>query len=66
MRYFLENELIQVEFESFGAEMKSLKKKADGQEYMWCADPAYWGKTAPVLFPFIGKTVNMEYRYAGQ
>ena len=66
MRYFLENELIQVEFESFGAEMKSLKKKADGQEYMWCADPAYWGKTAPVLFPFIGKTVNMEYRYDGK
>lgn len=63
MRYFLENEWIQAEFESVGAELKSLKRKADGQEYMWCADPAYWGKTSPFLFPFIGKTVNMEYRY---
>ena len=66
MRYFLENEFIKAEFESFGAELKSLKTKSDDQEYMWCADPAYWGKTAPFLFPFIGKTVNMEYRYEGK
>ena len=33
---------------------------------MWCADPAYWGKTSPFLFPFIGKTVNMEYRNNGR
>ena len=66
MRYFLENEWLQAEFEGVGAELKSLKRKADGQEYMWCADPAYWGKTSPFLFPFIGKTVNMEYHYEGK
>ena len=66
MRYVLENEWIQAEFESVGAELKSLKRKADGQEYMWCADPAYWSKTSPFLFPFIGKTVNMEYSYNGK
>ena len=63
MRYFLENEWIKAEIESFGAELKSLKTKEDDQEYMWCADPQYWGKTSPFLFPFIGKTVNMEYKY---
>jgi len=66
MRYILENESIKVEFESFGAEIKSLVKKATGQEYMWGADPAYWGKTAPFLFPFIGKLVQEEYTYEGK
>lgn len=37
---------------SFGAELKSFK--ADGRELMWRGDPAYWGKTSPVLFPAIG------------
>ena len=66
MRINLENEFIKVEFESFGAEIKSVVKKATGQEYMWSADPAYWGKTAPFLFPFIGKLVNEEYQYEGK
>ena len=29
---------------------------------MWCADPAYWGRTSPVLFPFIGKVRDQKYR----
>lgn len=37
---------------SFGAELKSLV--VGGRELMWCADPAVWGKTAPVMFPMIG------------
>ena len=66
MRYFLENEQIKVEIESFGAELKSLVNKATGQEYMWEADPAYWGKTSPVLFPFIGKLEGAGYKYGGK
>lgn len=69
MRYFLENEALKVEVESFGAELVSVcKKQPDGswQEYMWEADPAYWGKTSPILFPFIGRLEGGEYRYGGQ
>lgn len=66
MRYFLENEQIRVEIESFGAELKSLVNKAAGQEYMWEADPVFWGKTSPVLFPFIGKLEGAGYRYGGK
>ncbi len=66
MRINLENEHIKVEFESFGAEIKSIVKKATGQEYMWSADPVYWGKTAPFLFPFIGKLMKEEYQYEGK
>ncbi len=66
MRYFLENEVLAVEIDSFGAELKSVKRKADGREYMWHADPAYWGRTSPVLFPFVGSVKNKEYRYEGK
>lgn len=35
-----------------GAELHSLK--IGGRELMWQADPAYWSKTSPLLFPMIG------------
>lgn len=66
MRYVLENEQIRAEIESFGGELKSLADKGSGQEYMWEADPAFWGKTSPVLFPFIGKLAGGAYRYGGK
>lgn len=46
-----------------GAELKSLKK--GDKEYMWCADPAFWGRTAPVLFPFVGAVNNNVFKYKG-
>ena len=63
MRYVLENEQIRAEIESFGGELKSLVNKTTGQEYMWEADPGFWGKTSPVLFPFIGKLESASYEY---
>lgn len=66
MRIILENASLKVEFESFGAEIKSLVRKADGKEYMWSGDPAYWGKTAPFLFPFIGKLQDEQFIYQGK
>ena len=50
----LENEQIEVTVNIHGAELRSLKSKADGQEYLWNADAKYWGRTSPVLFPFVG------------
>lgn len=66
MRYQLENEILKVEIDSFGAEIKSVKRKADDREYMWQADKKYWGRTSPVLFPFVGSVKNKEYRYDGK
>ena len=34
MRYILENDTLRVEIESFGAEIKSVKRKADGRIYV--------------------------------
>ena len=35
-----------------GAELRSLI--VSGRELMWAGDPAFWGKTSPLLFPVIG------------
>lgn len=66
MRYVLENEKLRVEIDSFGAELKSVKDKQTGQEYMWQADAAFWGRTSPVLFPFVGKLRNNSYLHEGK
>ena len=42
MRYVLENDTLRVEIDSFGAELKSVKRKSDDKEYMWYADKKYW------------------------
>lgn len=59
----LKNENLSAVIYYHGAELKSLKK--DGIEYMWQADPAYWNRTSPVLFPFVGAVSNGVYRYNG-
>lgn len=65
-RYGLENDKIRIEIDSHGAELKSLVKKETGAEYMWCADPKYWGRTSPVLFPFVGNVSGKQYRTKGK
>lgn len=52
MEVTLKNGDISAKIISKGAELKSLK--AGERELMWSADPAFWGKTSPVLFPMIG------------
>lgn len=66
MRYILENDLLKVEIDSYGAEIKSVKNKATGFEYIWCGDPAIWGRTAPVLFPFVGTCKDKKYVFEGK
>ena len=66
MRYTLENDMLVVQIDSFGAELKSVRRKADDFEYMWQGDPKYWGRTSPVLFPFVGVPKDKEYLYAGK
>lgn len=66
MRYYLENEILRAEIDSFGAELKSVRRKADDHEYMWYADKTYWARTSPVLFPFVGSLKNKEFVYNGK
>lgn len=65
MRYYLENELLKIAIDSFGAELKSVYHKVNKLEYMWQADKTYWGRTSPVLFPFVGSVKNKQYIHEG-
>ena len=64
--YELRNSTISVKIDSHGAELKSLQRLDTGTEYMWCGDAKYWGRTSPVLFPFVGGVKNREYRAKGK
>ncbi len=65
MRYFLVNDRIKVEIDSFGAEIKSVINRNNMREYMWYGDPAFWGRTSPVLFPFVGSLKDKKYSWRG-
>jgi galactose mutarotase-like enzyme len=47
-----------------GAELRSLR--VDGREVIWRADPAWWGSSAPILFPIVGGLNGDAYRVGGQ
>jgi Galactose mutarotase and related enzymes len=60
----LSNDIISITASEHGAELQSIVK--DGKEYIWQADPAYWARRAPVLFPIVGRLWENCYRYMGK
>ncbi len=63
---YLENETLKASIDEKGAELCSLVGKSDGTEYVWQADPAIWGRHAPLLFPVIGRLKDKEYTLDGK
>ena len=63
---WLENEQIKIAVKAKGAELCSLYDKATDTEFIWQADPAFWGKHSPVLFPIVGALKNNSYQYNGK
>lgn len=53
MNITIQNEFASASCETAGAQLLSYRT-ADGKEYLWQRDPAYWAKTSPVLFPYVG------------
>uniref|UniRef100_UPI00404AACBB aldose 1-epimerase family protein n=1 Tax=Flavobacterium sp. TaxID=239 RepID=UPI00404AACBB len=66
MDYTIENEKLVCTIASNGAEIRSLKNKATGQEYIWQINPDVWGSSSPVLFPAIGKIKSDKIVYDGK
>lgn len=60
-KYELENNELQVTINSFGAELASVRSKSTDREYIWQADPAYWKRHSPVLFPNVGSLKNKQF-----
>jgi len=57
----VENDELKIAVKHHGAELSSLIKKATGTEYIWQADPTYWGRHAPILFPIVGRLQNDKF-----
>ncbi|UYW02282.1 aldose 1-epimerase family protein [Flavobacterium agricola] len=61
----LQNEQLTVNLSALGAELKSITNKV-GFEFLWQANPAFWNKTSPILFPIVGSLKNNSYWYNNQ
>ena len=56
----LKNNVLTVQVKEHGAELASIRKGET--EYLWQADPAFWGRHSPVLFPIVGSVWEKRYR----
>lgn len=63
MKYTIKNKYLQIEIDSLGAELKSLKNLENDTEYLWQGDAKFWNRSSPVLFPIVGKLLDDEYFY---
>ena len=61
----IKNERLSVTIAAHGAELSSIYDKADDRELVWQADPAFWNRHAPVLFPNVGKYYGGHFTYNG-
>lgn len=66
MTITIENGQLMAKISEKGAELTSLISKDTGLEYIWQADPEYWNRHAPILFPFVGRLKDNQYRYQGK
>jgi galactose mutarotase-like enzyme len=65
MEYKITDGIVEAVIDSHGAELKSLKLLKNNEEFMWNADPKFWGRTSPVLFPIVGGLKDGKYSYHG-
>lgn len=57
----IKNEYLSISVKDHGAELCSFKTVNENKEYLWQADPQYWGKHAPILFPIVGCLKDNQY-----
>ena len=62
----IENDWLKVDIARNGAEVRNVKHKKTGLDYMWTGDNAYWGRVSPVLFPIVGRLKEDHYHLNGQ
>lgn len=61
----IQNDMLRVEVSEHGAELQSIQD-ADGAEYLWQGDPAYWSGRAPNLFPYVARLTDGSYYMDGR
>lgn len=53
----IKNDKLCVAISPKGAELQSIKD-TNGKEYLWQADPRFWERHSPILFPIVGSLWN--------
>jgi galactose mutarotase-like enzyme len=64
--YKINDGIVEAAIDNFGAELKSLILIDKNEEFMWDANPEFWGRTSPVLFPVVGGLKEKKYTYKGK
>jgi galactose mutarotase-like enzyme len=64
--YQIESNALIVQVTTKGAEMKRLFSKGWHRELLWPGDEKIWNRSAPVLFPVVGKLNDNEYTLKGK
>lgn len=59
----LKNSELTICVKEHGAELASIRTAE--QEYLWQADPEFWARHSPVLFPIVGNVYDKTFRYGG-
>lgn len=62
----LKSKNLTIKINSQGAELTSIFNHENGREYLWNANPDFWGKSSPVLFPVVGSLKENVYYFEGQ
>ncbi len=64
--YTLQNDKLLVGINKKGAELAKIQSQKDGLDYLWEADPTYWGRHSSILYPIVGRVFNDEYHWEGK
>lgn len=64
--YQIESTSLIVQLTTKGAEMKRLFSKDWHRELLWPGDQKTWNRSAPILFPIVGKLKDDEYQLHGK
>lgn len=65
MQSTIKNNFITVVVNHKGAELGSIRNSAD-REFIWQADPNFWPRHAPLLFPIVGKLKDLTYTHKNE
>lgn len=66
MTHTLENKELRIRINDLGAELSEIYDKTNDRQVLWDADPTYWKRHAPILFPNVGRCFENQYRTGGQ
>ncbi|MBL4585475.1 MAG: aldose 1-epimerase family protein [Flavobacteriales bacterium] len=64
--HIIENDFLKIAVNPTGAELCSFVDKQDNVEHIWQADPKFWPRHAPILFPTIGESKGGKIQVDGK